>query len=704
MAKIGKNRRHSANFKVRTQVIAGTFCGLFLSLGCRLAYLQILHGETIREEARKGRLGKVDMTARRGSIYDRHEIALATNEVLGDVVFNCSLIPSEEKDGARFIPHQKDFALDVKYIAEKLGVSPESITQQITKHLAKIAPAIAKAKADLERQKQANPNGKWRSLPVPYQLIVAKDVAWEKTEPIRNPVEEVADKSNPGALKKEKKLLEGFNVVEKTRRLYAMGEEALHVIGRLNTPEPKPGEQPKERGVMGLEQGLEEVLHGSDGKASAELDNLKRVFLNTIKIDEKHPKRDGSNIYTTIDQEIQHLVMSEAQRLQADFHPKGVSIVVLDPYTGDLLGLASTPTIDPTAPQSGMTADEREAALTDRCATYLLEPGSVLKTLTIAAGLELGKITPGDTYFCSGGLVVGNKTIHCDAGKKHKLLTILGILQHSCNIGSAQIGQHIGGVDLRMMFEKFGICDNLELPITSKRRMERDEQGRFSPESRRLSKKIDQKTLTSADLPRVSFGHSVMTTPIHVALAYGAIANGGALMKPRLVTKIVAADGSVTEIKPIKVRDVVSPKVSEEVTEMLRAVVSGGTGRRSAITGYQVAGKTGTARKHTTPVTYTSSFVGFAPASPNVKTRAVILVMVDEPQGVLTHGGDVAGPAFCKIAKKVMEIERVSKDDPNSTQLAMAKKSINNSEKKQVARGDDAGDDNDEVVKPRRRQ
>ncbi|MCX6382682.1 MAG: penicillin-binding protein 2 [Armatimonadetes bacterium] len=710
MAKRGKKRKIGANFAARTLVMTGTFCLLFSTLVGRLAYLQIMQGKAIRAEAREKRRRPVDMTARRGSIFDRHDIALATNKFLGDVVFDCRNYPSEERYGARFKPRLANFKSDVEYVAKALGQPPATVEQKIQSYLISIAPAIERAKADLDRQKRENPNGKWKSLPVPYSVILGKDIDWEKLEPLRYPAEDIRSKSNAALVRREKKLLEGFDIVEKTQRVYAMGEEALHVVGKVITPNPDdekaenkkpliPGQKPKEKGVMGLEQGMDAELRGEDGKATAELYNAGSIFFNTKAIDK--PKRDGNNVYTTLDQEIQHLVMKEAQRLQSEFHPKGVSIVVLDPFTGDLLGLASTPTLDPAVSHKEMTADEVNVALTDRCSTYLLEPGSILKTLTIASGLELGKIKPSSTYFCSGALVVGNKTIHCDAGNSHKLLTILGILQHSCNIGSAQIGQHIGGVDLRMMFERFGICDNLDLPVTSKTRMQLDEAGRFSVQSIATGN-----SLTKADLPRVSFGHSVMTTPIHIALAYGAIANGGTLMKARLVTKIVTADAKTTEVKPTKVRNVVSPQVCTEVTEMLRSVVSGGTGRKTAILGYQVAGKTGTARKKhlAGEAKYTSSFVGFVPASENVKPRAVILVMVDEPQGALTHGGDVAGPAFNAIAKKTMELWRIPKDDPNSTQLAMSKKPVvSTKETKQVAKRDDTDDVVEVAAKHRRR-
>jgi stage V sporulation protein D (sporulation-specific penicillin-binding protein) len=169
----------------------------------------------------------------------------------------------------------------------------------------------------------------------------------------------------------------------------------------------------------------------------------------------------------------------------------------------------------------------------------------------------------------------------------------------------------------------------------------------------------------------VAFGHSITTTPLHVALAYAAIANGGLLMKPRLITSITDTNGNVrVKRDPRVVRRVISEETSASVREMLRAVVSDGTGRIAAVHGYQIAGKTGTAQKYKKGA-YVGSFIGFFPASPGVKPRAVILVAVDEPHGAY-YGAEVAAPAFQAIASRLISYWHVPEDDPDATQYKLA--------------------------------
>ncbi len=703
-----KTRQPEANLVTRARFMEVSFGVLSAALVGRLGYLQLVKGKSTLLEAENGRKHHIQQMAKRGSIYDRNGVALATNQVLGDVLFDCRRVPSKERDGARYKPRLADFETDIAYVGRVLNMTPADIHAIINQHIAEIAPKVAAREADLKRQQEQFPNRKPKPLPVNFSVAIAKDREWDTLDALRYSAEDVPDASSPTGKRKQKKILEGFAVAEKMRRVYTMNEEALHVVGRLLLPDPKDMQKKQEDsgeattttakaptrevGIYGLEQGYEADLQGEDGKSVAELDNSGNIFEKTQTI--LKAKRDGSDIHTTLDQEIQHVAMKEAKRIQQEFKPKSVSIVVLEPTTGHLLALVSTPTVDLSTPHPEMSAEEMLLSQQDRCATYRLEPGSVLKTLTIAAALELGRVTPTETFTCYGGLTVGNKTIHCDNNKDHGDVNITEILQHSCNIGAARIGQRLGGADLRMMLERFGICEHLNLKVTSPERMEYYQFGKFN-------KRSPKGSLTSSDLPRVSFGHSVVMTPIHLALAYGAIANGGALMEPRIVSKIRTADGKETIFPPKKVKDVIRPEVCTQVIGMLRKVVSEGTGRKTAFPFYQVAGKTGTARKYDKngPARYTSSFIGFVPAGSDGKPRAVILVMVDEPtQGNLFHGGDVAGPAFREIAKKMMELWHVPKDDPNSTQYEMAQKPVKS---KQVASRESADDDS-AADKPRR--
>ena len=181
--------------------------------------------------------------------------------------------------------------------------------------------------------------------------------------------------------------------------------------------------------------------------------------------------------------------------------------------------------------------------------------------------------------------------------------------------------------------------------------------------------------------PASRSGHSIATTPLHVALAYGALANGGTLMKPRLITSLTDSRGrTVQKWDTQAVRRVISPQTSAQLTTMLRGVVANGTAKTIAMPGYQIAGKTGTAQKYA-PGKYVGSFVGYLPAGPTVKPRVVILVAVDEPQGDKYYGGEVAAPAFAAIASHLMQQWHIPEDDPDGNQARVAQYNLKHPEK-----------------------
>jgi len=188
--------------------------------------------------------------------------------------------------------------------------------------------------------------------------------------------------------------------------------------------------------------------------------------------------------------------------------------------------------------------------------------------------------------------------------------------------------------------------------------------------------RLPLKRLYTAQAARVAFGQSITTTPLHLAMAYAALANGGKLMKPRLVTELTRGDKVVKTWAPQTVRQAVSPQTSAQMMKMLEAVVTNGTGRPAAIRGYTVAGKTGTSSKYRAGA-YVGSFIGVVPAAPTAKFRAVILVAIDEPQGAF-FGAEVAAPVFQQIATRLMSLKGVAEDDPKWTQFNAAHTPIKN--------------------------
>ena len=376
------------------------------------------------------------------------------------------------------------------------------------------------------------------------------------------------------------------------------------------------------KGVAGLEFALDKTLCGKSGSMKMEVDNLGREIPDTRS--EMKPATEGLDVVTTLDTTVQHIVSEEVAKVVAQYHPKGIAAVVVEPETGDILALVSMPSFDPNPgkPRHLIKEDER---LRERTVASLYEPGSTLKTLTVAAALQEGTINLNTGFYCGGKLKIGKRNIKCDlhAGEHagHGMVNPLDLIRRSCNIGSAQIGMKMGYTKLHGWMDKFGLLTNPHLGLQG------ETKGYWS-----LDKHEDQ--TANGKLARVAFGHSITTTPLNVAMAYAAIANGGNLMKPRIVVGYRNSEGkTVKEFAPqVQRKNLLSAQTCNEVRAMLRSAVSNGTGTSAAINGYQLAGKTGTAKKYRAGL-YVASFAGFVPAAAASKPRAVILVAVDEPHG-----------------------------------------------------------------------
>lgn len=625
----------------------------YLALIARLLFLQGAHGLEIRAQATRMREQQIPLRAHRGTIYDREGRPLAVSLYAGIVGFDPSIVQPDPKDKNKTARMEQALASSIDRAAAILHLSSVELKQKIEDALAHYDPKAPAA----------------RFIPI------QKDVPLEVAQQIRE--------ARPRLI--------GFGVQDDSKRVYSNERDSAAVVGSVRADGI---------GVAGLERSCRRWLEGHPGFAVAEVDDHKREIPDTLQ--RMIPARDGLDVHTTLDTNAQHIAMEEAQRVYDQYHPKGISVVIVEPTTGDVIALASLPTFDPNPKEekpalqpkpenkaaaktaSVPTGDPNKSAdpkqngkppvdledRRERCACSLYEPGSTLKALTIAAALDDGTIDLNSRFFCGGTLAVGNKLIHCvlhGAAERggHGSETPIDILRHSCNVGAAQIGMKMGPKALYAYDTRFGLFDRLHIGLPA------EEHGRLSFDR-------NEKIYTAAKVARVAFGHSVTTTPLHVALAYAAIANGGLLMQPRLIKETTDGNSKVVRKWDTRVvRRVISAKTSAEVCEMLRAVVSSGTGKIAALPGYTIGGKTGTANKYRRGA-YVGSFVGFVPANPKVKPKVVILVAVDEPHGAY-YGAEVAAPAFHEIARRLLACWRVPEDDPDSTQYAVALENLRRS-------------------------
>lgn len=391
---------------------------------------------------------------------------------------------------------------------------------------------------------------------------------------------------------------------------------------------------PDGEGKDGIELRLDEELRGRTIETPVLRDRAGRMVYTERS---QEGGVGGHDLRLTIDEAIQHEAEREAEAALGTYEAAGVSIVVMVPKTGEILAVASAPSYNPNDYAASDPGARRARALTDR-----FEPGSVMKTFTMAAALAGGAVSMNDLIDCErGAFKVGNVTIHDT--HPADLLTPTQILAKSSNIGTLKIALRLGQEPLYSALRRFGFGDVTGLPLPG------EASGVLRPRGRPW---VDVETANA------SFGQGISVTNMQLAFAMGAIANGGKLMEPLLVKRVTDESGTlVREYVPRVRREVVPPGVARTVSEMLGAVVAeGGTGVEAAIPGFRTAGKTATAQK-ADPKTgkysqdhYVASFAGFAPLE---APRVVVSVVIDDPM-VGHYGGDVAGPVFRRIGASAL--------------------------------------------------
>lgn len=459
------------------------------------------------------------------------------------------------------------------------------------------------------------------------------------------------------ALRIKNMKLPGIGFAPESKRFYPNVETAAHVVGFT-------GRDPN--GLEGIELRYDSTILGNTGYMITERDALGRnIAVKNTVIKDSSP---GNNIVLTLDKTIQFIAEKELAKAVTESNAKGGMALVMESDTGKVLAMANYPTFNPNAYSRYSLAQLRNRVVVDS-----FEPGSTFKVFTIAAALEAGVVKPTDIYNCENGAYrVANRTIHDD--HPHSRLTVSEIIKYSSNIGSAKIGFKMGEERLSGYLRNFGFGGRtgIDLPGESPGNLKRNWYG--------------------IDLATISFGQGVSLSAIQLVTAVSAIANGGTLMRPYLVERILDDSGKeVQHFEPQVVRRVISPDTAQKVSRMMESVTGeGGTGTKAAVDGFRVAGKTGTAQK-VDPVTRAyspskriGSFVGFIPAD---KPKLTIAVIIDEPQGI-KYGGVVAAPAFKAIAQNSLAYLKITPNMPTRTPKPAEAKAESASEPESVSEGE----------------
>jgi cell division protein FtsI (penicillin-binding protein 3) len=415
---------------------------------------------------------------------------------------------------------------------------------------------------------------------------------------------------------------EGLHQQNEYRRYYPAGEVMAHMLGFTGIDD---------KGQEGIELAFNNQLSGRAGNRRVIKDRRGNIVEDVQNV---HPPQDGQDIVLALDSKVQYLAYAALKRAIAEHKAKAGGIVVIDTKTGEILALANLPTYNPNNRDRLVGGQLRNRALTDT-----FEPGSTMKPFTAALALDKGKVrfdTPIQT--APGKMTIGTATISDAHG--HGVLTVAQVIQKSSNIGAAKMALSMTPTEMWTMFDSLSFGSPLKLGFPG------EVSGRLRPA--KTWKPIEQATM--------SYGHGISVTLMQLARAYQVFARDGDIL-PLSLTRIDT---------PVSTgQQVFGPQTAREVRAMLEmAVQPGGTAPKAQISGYRVAGKTGTAHKIEGGAyanKYVASFVGFAPVS---DPRLIVAVMIDEPSAGKHYGGDVAAPIFAEVMGSSLRTLGVGTDAP----------------------------------------
>ncbi len=582
---------------IRTRM--GVLCGIMgLGLGGIVSSawrVQVEDGPAWRDMAEKQRQRRLHIEPKRGTIYDRNGTPLAVSVEVPSV--SADAVEMLRTEGGKPDPDGK-----LRDAANRIG---SALTLDVADLYAKLA----------QRRRF---------------LWVKRRITGAEAEAIRN----------LGDPKKQTNPIRGLALEGEGHRYYPGRELAGPLLGFVS---------PDGQGKDGIELAADEDLRGKVEDVRGLRDRSGRLIFDG---DSDERALHGNDVELTIDEEIQHVAERELDAAMHTYETKAGSLVVIDPSTGEILGLASVPGYNPNDYGESATESRRDRVVSDN-----FEPGSVMKPFLIAGALAAGTLKPTDTINCEHGVFqVGGITVHDT--HVNDTLTPTQILARSSNIGALKIGLQLGESALYATYRRFGFGEPTGIPLPG------EAIGVLRPKARPW---YDPETASA------SFGQGISVTALQLAMAMSAIANGGKLLDPILVKRVRGGRGeTIREGVPHVRREVVPPGVARTVAEMLTAVTEdGGTAVEAAITGFRVAGKTSTAQK-VDPTTgkystdkFTAVFAGFVPAE---HPRLVVAVVLDEPM-IGHYGGDLAGPVFRRVAEASLRYLGVT-PSPGSAKVA----------------------------------
>lgn len=611
--------------KVKTMKLAAMMLIILLAfagLGVRLFFLT----RDNRNDYQKKILSQLQYDSKtlpfkRGSILDRNGTILAASEKVYNVVLDCKVMLDDEKNEEPTLNALSEcFGLDRATLSEYVKNNPKSQYKV------------------------------WK-----YRITYDERAVFEKRQKEYN--EEAAKHNKEASKDAQMGIISGVHFEDEYIRRYPNNTLACDMIGFTGTDN---------NGQYGLEEYYNDELNGTNGREYGYLNDdatLERTTVAAV---------DGNTLVSTIDANIQAIVekyikqfndehMNEARE---GLGASNIGVIVMDCNNGEILSMASYPDFDLNNPKDlSQYYSEEEIAQMEEDDTYYdtlnelwrnfcisdtYEPGSTAKAMTLATGIETGKIVGNETYECGGFLEVADHKINCNVTSGHGTLDVSGSLEQSCNVAFMKMGETIGATTM-LKFENIfniGLKTNIDL----------------AGEARTASLVFNEETMRPAELATSSFGQGFNVTMIEMAAAFSSIINGGYYYEPHVVSKIVNANGdTVKNIEPRVLKQTISQTTSEQMRQYLYAAVAEGTGKSARPAGYAIGGKTGTAEKVPRDKTnYVVSFIGFAPAD---DPQIVIYCVVDEPNVASQPHATYATGIVKNILTEVLPYLHISKTE-----------------------------------------
>lgn len=613
---------------LRYWLLAGAFAfGAAILIG-RLAWLQIVKHDEYRIQAANQQLKDVAVTPTRGQIYDANGKVLAKSSIVWTIAADpsqISALKAEEGDERSAEERRAERVRTVSAdVASMLGLDENEVYDKLI---------------DSESQ---------------YEVL-AKQV----DKPVADQIKEYASDNNLP-----------ITVTQDTKREYPYGAFAASVLGFMHADG---------YGFYGLEAYYEETLAGTPGRLVSIKNGLGAEIANDDR--EEYPAQDGNSLVLTLDANIQAIAEKYLENSVKvnNVSERGV-VIIMDVNTGAILAMATKPDFDPNDPMTiydperaalleGLSdeeytqvqGEERQRQWKNKAITDLYTPGSVFKLITTSAALDSGVSTPGTTYYCGGSYQVlpNTKSYTCAEGAAHQWQDMGKVLYNSCNIATIQEALKMGIETFSDYYNAFGFTEKTGIDLPA-------EQAPYAGVSYHPAD-----SMSLIDLASTSFGQAQKVTPIQMITAVAAIANGGYLVQPYIVDKIVDQEGNVVqETEPTIKRQVISEEVSQQVLQMMEGVVdygaAGAAGRNAYVAGYHIGGKSGTSEKldqgerEGGGYEKVSSFLAVLPVD---DPQIAILAFVDEPHAETEYGSMLSAPLIGNIISEVAPYLGIEMDE-----------------------------------------